>query len=305
MSELWRGAVVLGVPRSGTTLLRRLINGHSDICSPPETYLFGAAARFLSEQHSAGGLATGVVPGLAFSGVSEEAVHDRLRSMVFGMLDDLARRAGKSLWAEKTATDTFYARAIARLCGERCRYVLLVRHPLDVILSIEELCGRMHAYMPELHEYVQRNPSTLEAFAHAWVDINSALLEIEERMPRSCLRLRYEDLTRDHVGELTRVCEFLERPTDVRSLVEAGLADASGAGLGDWKTYDRSAVDSSSVGRGGVLDPWAMWSLAPILNPLMKRLGYEQISASEPPDSETARRIYQMGRMAAAMKAQR
>jgi protein-tyrosine sulfotransferase len=33
------GVVVLGFPRSGTTLLRRLLESHHDLCCPPETHL--------------------------------------------------------------------------------------------------------------------------------------------------------------------------------------------------------------------------------------------------------------------------
>ncbi|MCA9663328.1 MAG: sulfotransferase, partial [Myxococcales bacterium] len=32
------GIIVLGAPRSGTTLLRRLLDAHPNIACPPETY---------------------------------------------------------------------------------------------------------------------------------------------------------------------------------------------------------------------------------------------------------------------------
>ena len=42
--------VLLGFPRSGTTLLSRLLDAHPEISCPPETHLLSAASRFLSEQ---------------------------------------------------------------------------------------------------------------------------------------------------------------------------------------------------------------------------------------------------------------
>ena len=47
--ETLRPLVILGFPRSGTTLLARLLDGHPDISAPPETGLLSAAGRFLAE----------------------------------------------------------------------------------------------------------------------------------------------------------------------------------------------------------------------------------------------------------------
>ncbi len=89
--DAYEGVIVLGVPRSGTTLLRRLLDAHPDIACPPETNLIGAASRFLQEDRFAGGLSVGVVPGLHFCGFDEEIGPDasaRLRFLV------LARECG-------------------------------------------------------------------------------------------------------------------------------------------------------------------------------------------------------------------
>ena len=70
-SAVAQGIVILGMPRSGTTLLRRLLDVHPAICCPPETNLLGAAARFLREETFAGGMAIGVLSGLSFAGIAE------------------------------------------------------------------------------------------------------------------------------------------------------------------------------------------------------------------------------------------
>jgi protein-tyrosine sulfotransferase len=108
----YEGIVVLGVPRSGTTLVRRLLNAHPRIACPPETNLLSAAARFLAEQRFAGGLSVGVIPGLDFAGFSEAEVLERFREFLFSFWREIARRAGKARWAEKTAVDVFHLDAI-------------------------------------------------------------------------------------------------------------------------------------------------------------------------------------------------
>ena len=66
------GIVVLGAPRTGTTLLRRLLDGHPDICCPGETFLLTSAARFLRPDYVSEGIEYGVLGGLAAAGLPRE-----------------------------------------------------------------------------------------------------------------------------------------------------------------------------------------------------------------------------------------
>lgn len=272
----YEGVVVLGVPRSGTTLLRRLLQAHPRIACPPETNLLSAASRFLEEQRFAGGLSVGVVPGLHFSGFQEDEVLDRFREFLFSFWRDIALRSGKARWAEKTAVDVFHIDAIERLCGDRCRYVALFRHPLDVVCSMKELSDKMESHLPEIYAYIRRRPATYEALAEAWLDGNVRLLRFADDHPDWVVRLRYEDLTHDPVGALTRIFEFLDEPADVPAIL-GSLGRAEAVGLGDWKTYDRGEVSERSVGRYRSLSPWTVERLAPIVSDLMARLDYDPI----------------------------
>jgi protein-tyrosine sulfotransferase len=295
----YEGVVVLGVPRSGTTLLRRLLQAHPDIACPPETNLLSAASRFLDEQRFAGGLSVGVIPGLHFSGFEEAEVLDRLREFLFSFWRDFARRAGKARWAEKTAVDVFHIDAIERLCGGRCRYIALFRHPLDVVCSLKELSDKMESHLPELFEYVRRRPATYEALAEAWSDGNRRLLQFAEAHPDWVVRVRYEDLTRDPLGELTRVFDFLQEPTDVGQLL-GSLHNSDSVGLGDWKTYSRQEVNQKSVGRHRTLSPWTVERLVPIVSDVMARLDYEPVK-SRMSDAD-AQRMSELSRQVTGMK---
>ena len=135
----YEGIVVLGSPRSGTTLLRRLLNAHPDICCPPETNVLGACGRFLEERPFAGGMSVGVAPGLKFSGFAEEDVIQRLREFAFSFFREICAKNDRTIWAEKTAFDSFYVDSIERLCGGACRYIIIVRHPFDVVVSLRDL----------------------------------------------------------------------------------------------------------------------------------------------------------------------
>ena len=145
------GILVLGVPRSGTTLLRRLLDAHSRIACPGETHLFRACARFLESERGAEGMEIGVLAGLGHAGFPEHEVLESLRRLAFGFHEQHARRQGKARWAEKSAFDCFHVEAIERLCQDQVRYVVLLRHGLDVVCSLEEFTARSQGYLHELH----------------------------------------------------------------------------------------------------------------------------------------------------------
>ena len=94
------GIVILGSPRSGTTLLRRVLDAHPNIAAPGETYLLTACARFLAEDKVVDGMDIGVLNGLGFLGFEGADVVARLREFAFGFREDHAAREGKGRWCE-------------------------------------------------------------------------------------------------------------------------------------------------------------------------------------------------------------
>lgn len=287
------GIVIIGTPRSGTTLLRRILDAHPRIACPPETYLLSAAARFLHEERFAAGLRIGVLSGLAFAGFEEAEVLDRLRAFTFGFLDDHARAQGKPRWAEKTAFDAFHLPAIERLCRGHVRFLCIQRHGLDVACSLAELVDKTGGYVQELHAYLQRDPEPLAALARAWVDTAERVDEMVRR-DSLALDLRYEDLVQRPQEVVRRVLEFLDEPYD-ETLLSRALAEPGRLGFGDWKTYGRTAIDTSSVDRWKALPSATVSRLAALCNPTLERLGYAPVPHDDDPSDEDARQRYAMG----------
>jgi protein-tyrosine sulfotransferase len=295
MSSTNEGIVILGVPRSGTTLLRRLLNAHENIVSPGETFLLTAAARFLRGDTIVDGIDYGVVGGLKAAGFEEKDVLDRLRTLVFGFLDDIVERSGKKRWAAKTAIDGFYAEEIERLCKGRTKFVILIRHGLDTALSLRDLCDANETYIRELHEYIVRYPRPLEAFAHAWADVTGRLLDIASRSADT-MTIRYEDLVNDAERTMSAIAAGLDEQWG-DSLIERALNEYAVAGLGDWKTYSRTGIDSSSVGRWKELSDFLLVRLGPIVNPVLERAGYEPVELPAAGSSDEAMRRFEISMM--------
>lgn len=289
------GIVILGLPRGGTTLLRRLLNAHENIAAPGETFLLTAAARFLRGDTIVDGIDYGVVGGLKAAGFEEEEILSRLRGLVFGFLDEIPVRAGKRRWAVKTAIDGFYAAEIERLCAGQVSLVIVIRHGLDQAISMRDLCDANETYIRELHEYVVRYPRPLEAFAHAWADATEALLDIADRCSDT-VTVKYEDLVRDPNGTMSAVARHLGEQWSDQLTVDA-LDEHDVKGLGDWKTYARTGIDTSSVGRWTELSDYALALLAPVVNPMLGRAGYDIVEAPEPGSADDAMRRYELSMM--------
>lgn len=292
--------VILGTPRSGTTLLRRLLDAHPNIACPPETYVLSACARFLHEERFAQGLRIGVLMGLSYAGMKEDEVLQRLRTFAFGLLRDNAARANKPRWAEKTAFDAFHVPVIRRLCQGHVKFVCVKRHGLDVACSLRDLVDKTGGYVDELHGYVRRYPEPLQAFAHAWVDTATAIADLA-RDDADALEVRYEDLVADPEKAMRAILEFVDEPWD-EGLIERGLAGTGQVGFGDWKTYGRKDIDASSTQRWKSLPRPVLHRLAEICNPTLELLGYPAVEATDPEDAD-ARRRYELGLLVNRMKA--
>lgn len=280
-----RGIVVFGCPRSGTTLVRRILDAHPDVVCPPETGLLSAAARFLDEQTFPSGVRFGAAPGLAQIGVSRETLLERFRTFVVSFFEEHARRSGARVWAEKSVSDAFFVAPIETLLQDSVRYVVVLRHGLDVAVSLRELAERSGAFTAELHPYAARDPDVISAMASAWCEVTTALLDLVARRS-DVVVLRYETL--------------VEAPdASVRTLFEgvgldpvAARPDADQAvGFGDWKTWTRDAIDASSVGRWRRAIPRAQQpDLIARVNPVLQRAGYDPVPAPRPVDPSDAQR---------------
>jgi hypothetical protein len=260
-----------------------------------ETGVFRACARFLHEDTMAQGVRFGVLPGLSLAGLPAEQVRADLRALAFGWMDVIAARSGKPRWAEKTGVATFHVETLERWLGDSVRYVAMLRHGLDTACSLVELAQRSGGYLEELHAYLRSDPRPIRAMVRAWVDTTNAVVDLAQRRP-DVLVVRYEDLVRQPNVELAQLFAGLGETWDPEWLAHA-LTRPGTPGLGDWKTWERTAIDARSVERWRALDPATISDLTPLANPALERAGYAPVDVHPTPDAD--RRVALAHRLAA------
>ncbi|SPF79107.1 hypothetical protein ALP8811_03042 [Aliiroseovarius pelagivivens] len=221
----------------------------------------------------------GMLTGLAFSGFEEEEVLARIRALGFGFLGEAAAAAGKAGWAEKSAFDIFDIAEIETLLAGHCRFICVVRNPLDVIASMKELTDQMGQNVPEMRPWMAQHENYYVAWAAAWRDLTGQLLAMHERLGDQSLVYRYEDLIADPELVLGKITEF----ADIKPFDGLPRPDNSQIGLGDWKIFATEGVRKDSLSRWRKSLPRSSArACLEILEPLMVQLGYDIPRISAP-----------------------
>jgi SAM-dependent methyltransferase len=201
---------IVGVPRSGTTLLRVLLDSHPNIaCGPESPWLARGVPsiknfyRFMAEDP------LGYVQSY---GVSRKRFRKQIADWVDSLFMEYARSCGKDRWAEKTPDHSLEIPFLAELFPNAC-FVHIVRDGRDVACSTSILSEERKA----ISEWHSNNllmddgmvaDNTVQNAALRW---HTWLRRIERELSRvrRSYTLRYEDLVAAPEQELKHLMTFI------------------------------------------------------------------------------------------------
>ena len=235
---------VLCYARSGSTLLRYVLDAHPAVCAPPELHLM-LAARQLSWVHTH----TAATPDHPLEAAARERYAlDRTRDILTTTMSDYARRCGKRVWAEKSVSTIDTLDLLDKLFPN-ARLICLHRGALDTLASCMEAMQRrqgLFGFEPFVARTVGR---PLDGLADYWIDKSRRLLACERDRPDRCIRLRYEALVENPPTILRGLFEFLGLEWE-DAMVEEVFKRPHVVGPGDSKILETAKIESRSVGRG-------------------------------------------------------
>jgi tetratricopeptide (TPR) repeat protein len=248
-----RPIFVVGMPRTGTTLVERILSSHSEVESAGETNHFVLAMRKATGVRG-GGMIDGALIDAAVG--ADAAAIGRSYAGAIRATQGLAGR-----FVDKQPFNALLAPHILRALPE-ARVIMLRRHPADVVLSSYR---QDFAQTGGMLDYA----FSLEATARYVVKFDTMAKRFAETLPkdRYC-EVAYEDVVANLEGEVRKLLAFCDLEFEEQCLRfeenASPVATASAAqvrqklystSVGRWRNY-RPAIDAALevLVAGGVMD---------------------------------------------------
>lgn len=241
---------IVGMHRSGTTLLEQLLDGHDRVKGVGELYDFTSQMRYATDHHCRGVIDATIV---------ERSATVDFHEVGRGYLERMEWRLGKEpCFTDKLPSNFLNIDFICRSLPQ-ARILHMVRDPVETCFSnLRELFSDANPYSYDQLELAEYHNQYRRLMAH-W----------HERWPGRVLDVDYAELTRDPEVVLRRVCGFCELDFQPRML--------------DFPERERGVATASAVQvRQGIVarksPKWAPY--ARHLQPLIEALGND--GASDP-----------------------
>jgi hypothetical protein len=205
---------VVGLTRSGTTLLRMMLDAHPELTIPPETHFVPDLIKAAKDGGSVDDMVAALTENRTWQdfGVPADEMRAAFEAIPIGeelirpgaavraFFDAYAARQGKPRWGDKTPAYMLSVTRIGRSLPE-VRFIHLIRDGRDVALS-------------QSARALNEQPPRAEQAAR-WVKrIHKSREQAEKLGGDRYIEARYEDLVRDPEPQLRRICEFVELDFD-------------------------------------------------------------------------------------------
>jgi hypothetical protein len=251
-----------GAPRSGTTLLRAIVDAHPAIACGPELRAIPSLCTLRASIEDAGGDTL-----LRDYGVGSDRLDRAFAGAIMEFLEPRRQASGKSRIAEKTPANILHFKALRRMFPA-APLIAIHRDPRDVVASLLSMEWRDGKSGERLD--ITRDPA---AGARLWVrSVDAALAMAGDKQ---FIALTYEALVADPDGAAASLFTFLGEPlTDKRLRHDECFNARSGENESSNARVARP-IDTAAVGRWRRdLSPAALRIVEEIARPLMTRLGY-------------------------------
>lgn len=196
-SQLSRLIFVGGCPRSGTTLVQRILDCHPEIYGGPEFDFIPSIVGLFQEMRNS--IRSGRIDAL----LDEKSLVRAFRSLVVSLLLPKLQAEGVSYLSEKTPSNVL-AFAWLDECVPEARKILVIRDPRDVVSSMLEVGQRQRRRQGTTSRFIRDTVAAVD-YMNRCLAAGTALAETSV----NCLVIYYEDMISDTLGIANRMYRFI------------------------------------------------------------------------------------------------
>lgn len=229
-----------GVPRSGTTLVQKILNNHPLIKGGSEFHHLPDIVDLRNK------MMISVDRGYLKEYLGKKELDNQIVQLVNGFLATREIPDNIRYFSEKTPQNFFVFKELLNIFP-KAKFILVVRDPRGTIASLKGVKQRYEKACD------RQTPSWLKSVKTSAKYINTSLQEslpVYEQNKDRIFLLRYEDLIHTPEAATQKICEFLQIAWDpvMLNLAKESINDPIVDGI--WyteKMYQRSKIDSSSL----------------------------------------------------------
>lgn len=279
-------AFILGNPRSGTSLLRVMLDSHPEMAAPPECgFLQWWFKKYSAWTWNASALES-LIEDLLTSRKIETWLLDKEQLVTFIHKHKPATYGELGLciyqfWASQNGRtpsvildkNNYYIHHLEDLLQiwPQARFLFLIRDGRDVACSYKEIksLNTNSPYKPKL-------PTQIDEIAHEWFKNNTGIITFLTSLSIDrWLMIKYEDLVMETERELKRITAFFGLSYSTEML-NYHLREAEPDSTLDWKLKTREMPDKCNVGKyKAKLTQDEIEAFNQIANEMLKVGGYE------------------------------
>jgi len=235
---------LIGSPRSGTTMLARMLGAHSEVHAPAEPHLMTGLAHLGYFAKVDAAPYDPIITQVALQALvpalpnGEQDYLDSLRAHTDDLYAKLLSASDNRFLLDKTPAYALVLDFIAKLYPH-ARYVVITRNPLA-------------AWSSQVESFFDDDPDAAERLSPLLDRYVPAIARFLRERPASLVHVRYEDLVQDPEAHLRRIAEGIGLP------FEPGMVDYGSAGQGAAARGLGDPVQAAQAGRATTdsLEKW-------------------------------------------------
>lgn len=225
--------IIGGFYRSGTSLLRRLLDSHHNIyCGPEVKFFKDFYGNYLKDD---------LAHARLFSTIRTMGLDERVLLEIFGKAfikchELAAKRSGKNRWADKNPENVLYLDQWYTLLDGKFFFINVIRNPLDALASLNEV------------GFKKAIPEDFNLKAALYKEYLEKTYAFLEQHPDISFTLRYEYLATNPRETLSALLEYLGESYDEAMLKEF-FSHHRQAGIEDPKVAKTRSIHTNSIDR--------------------------------------------------------